>query len=186
MRISVAILALFAFACTAAPALADPTAEMVQMQKAFASLKSYHAEMRMSQGRSVTIDFVAPDKFRETMYNGIQSVVIGSDMWMKVNGKWSKLPGSMPFVRAAMDSMRSAGVSGELRKTYTVTDLGPAMIGPIPVHHYRMVKKSDNTAADMWLAMNHLPLQVKVNTPQGPMTILYSQYNQVADITRPM
>lgn len=186
MRFPVAILTLFALACTASPSFADSTADMVQMQKAFASLKSYHAEMQMPQGRSMSIDYVAPDKYHETIFNGMQIVSIGSDMWMNQGGKWMKLPGMAAPGRSMLDKLRNAGLRGEAMKDYTITDLGPSMLGAVPAHHYRVVDKQDQQSTDMWVGMNHLPLQVKVSTAQGPMTILYSKYNAVADITPPM
>lgn len=186
MRFSVAILMLFALACTAAPSFANSTADMAQMQKAFVSVKSYHAEMHMPQGRSMSIDYVAPNKYHETMFNGMQFVNIGTDMWMNQGGKWMKLPSMAAPGRSMMEQLRSAGLRGEAMKNYTITDLGPAMLGAVPAHHYRVVDKQDQKPTDLWVGMNHLPLQMKVSTPEGPMTILYSKYNAVADITPPM
>ena len=42
------------------------------------------------------------------------------------------------------------------------------------------------TPTDMWIGTNHLPVQIQVSSSQGTMTIVYSKYNEVADITPPM
>jgi hypothetical protein len=38
----------------------------------------------------------------------------------------------------------------------------------------------------MWIGPNHLPFQVMTQGDSGPMTIVYSNYNAVSDISPPM
>ena len=169
-----------------APAAADPTSDLVQMQQAFAGVKSWHADMKVSQGKSIAIDMILPDKIHETMFNGMQVIMIGSDAWMNPGSRWMKMPMVVPSMKTMIDNARSASLSGQTVKDYTVTDLGPAMLDGVPTHHYRVVSNKTKTPVEMWVGTNHLPVQIQVKSGQELSTIVYSKYNEVADITPPM
>ena len=186
MRLLLAPLLLVIAGLLAAPAAADPTSDLAQMEKAFASVKSWHADMKMPQGKSISIDMIMPDKIHETMFNGMQMIMIGSDAWMNPSGRWMKLPMVMAPMRAMIDSARSASLNGEAIKDYTITDLGLAVVDGVPTHHYRVVSNRTKAPVEIWVGTNHLPAQIQVSSAQGPMTIVYSKYNEVAGITPPM
>lgn len=168
------------------PAPAAGNAALNQMWRSFATVKSFHAEMKLPQNRSISMDMVMPDKMHETMFGGMQMIVIGSDMWMERGGRWMKMPVAMPQFRRMLDSARTMGMHGKPPVDYTVTDLGRAMLAGAATEHYRLVAKGQDPV-EMWVGLaNHLPAQVVVQSASGPTTIVYSNYNGVPDITPPM
>lgn len=186
MRLTFASLLLAISGLLVAPAAADPTSDLVQMQQAFAAAKSWHADMKTPQGKSIAIDMILPDKIHETMFNGMQVIMIGSDVWINPGSRWMKMPMVMPQMKTMIDSARNASLSGQTVKDYTVTDLGAAMLNGVPTHHYRVVSNKEKIPVEMWVGADHLPLQIQTKTEQGVTTIVYSKFNEVADIAPPM
>lgn len=184
MRILVLVL-VASLALCAAPAQADPTADMLRVQQAFSALKSVHADMSTADGHTVSVDYVTPDKFHETLFNGMQIIAIGTNVWMYSGGRWMKLPGAMTPVKTMMQNVRTAGVTNAIR-TDKITDLGPSLAQGVPARHYRIVGKDASQPVDIWVRADHLPVQVIVGSARGPMTIHYSRFNTVGDIPAPM
>lgn len=186
MRFLIAMALLAALGCaSAAPAAADPMNDLLQMRKAFAALHSVHLDLAAG-GMTAGIDMVAPNKFRETLSNGMQIIKIGADSWSNIGGHWMKSPYSTATLQTQIDIARNAGFESEVTKDYAVTDAGASAVGGIPAHKYRVVDKQTGHAFDIWVGMNHLPVQVRMDTKRGPAVITYSRYNALADITAPM
>jgi hypothetical protein len=185
--IRTSVLALLCTAMTilaSTPAPADPTSDVAAMGKAFAGLHSFHADIISSRG-TIGMDMIMPDKIHMTMNGKMQIIKIGNDMWMNMNGTWQHVPMAGAMMQRSLDMARNAGMQGNGASDYTITDLGPAMLDGVPAHKYHMVGKSGN-AIDMWVAKN-LPIQAQVagSAGTGPVTIKYSEYNSVPDITPP-
>ena len=166
-----------------APASADTTSDMMAMGHAFAAVHSFHADITNGNGTMMSMDMILPDKFHMTMNGKMQVIEIGNDMWMNVNGQWQHMPMAGSMMQRPLAMARDAGMQGNGPSNYTITDLGPAMLGTVPTHKYHMVGKSGDTV-DMWLSHN-LPLQVQVTGKAGTETIKYSEYNSVPNITPP-
>ena len=101
---------------SAAPAMPSP---LDPMAKAFANVKSVHADIKMSRG-TVGIDMIMPDKFHETMFNGMQVIMIGSDMWVSQGGKWTKMPFTIPAMRTMIDMAKNNAAASH-PSDYTMT-----------------------------------------------------------------
>lgn len=166
-----------------APASADATSDMMAMGQAFAGVHSFHADITLAKGTKMSMDMIQPDKFHVTMNGEMQVIEIGSDMWMNMNGSWQHMSMGRPMLQQPLDMARSAGMSAHGPSDYTITDLGPAMLGGVATHQYHMVGKSGD-AVDMWLS-NNLPVQVQATGKNGTTTIQYSEWNSVPDITPP-
>lgn len=186
MRIFVVSL-LTALSVLPAAALADPTSDLVQMQESMAAVKSMHADITTEKGQHVSMDMIPPDKYHETLPGGMQMIVISGDAWAFVNGAWMKMPGTIPQSRMAMmDNTRTAGINGNQPKDYTITDAGPSTVGTAPAEKYHLVNTKTNDTVDLWIGKDHLPLQAVAPSPRGgTVTIVYSEYNSVPDITPP-
>lgn len=169
------------------PALANPGGDFLQAWRNFGGLKSYHAEMKMPD-RSISLDQVVPDKMHVTTSDGMQMIRIHSDMWIYRGGSWMKIPVAMPQMGALGESARTMGMRGRPDSdNYTVTYLGPAAVNGAPAQHYRIAAKDNSSRpVEIWIGSNHLPLEVLTQMNTGPMTILYSKYDAVPDITPPM
>lgn len=189
LRSAVLGVALAAIA-VAAPlfAQANPTSDLFQAWRTFGTVKSYHAEMKTSNNRNVSMDIIVPDKMHVTMPEGMQMIRIKSDAWIYREGSWMKLPVSMPQMGAMTDSARSMGMKTKADPNeYTITYLGPALVNGTAAQHYRIARKDNSTKpVEMWIGPSHLPLEVMAQGDSGPTTIFYSNYNAVPDITPPV
>lgn len=174
----------------AVPALAQagPPGDLMQAWRNFGGLKSFHADMKTPGNLNIGLDQIMPDKMRITTSEGMQMIRIGSDMWIYRGGSWMKIPVAMPQMASMGQAAQTMGMSGKPDPdTYTITDLGPAVVNGTAAHHYRIASKDNSERpVEMWIGANHLPLEIVEQTDKGPMTILYSHYNAVPDITPPV
>jgi hypothetical protein len=170
----------------ALPAAANPTADMVAMGRAYAAAKSFHADMRTADGRTMSIDAVLPDKFHETM-GPMEIIFIGGQGYMKQGSSWSKLPMAMPMMRRAFAMAQPSGSYDPAKQSdYTISYMGSETVNGVAASHYRVQSKSNKQPVDMWIGANHLPARIVAQGDRGPVTIDYSQWNAVPDITAPI
>src|SRR5579863_5396051 len=87
-------------------ALADPYSDLVKAHDAFKAAKSWHAVEHFSNGRTMTIDFSAPDRWRVQPMPNMTELIIGSDVYMVRNGKSMKMPMGGEMIR---NQVQSAG-----------------------------------------------------------------------------
>jgi hypothetical protein len=170
-----------------APAFADPVGDLSQARKAFAALKSVHADMKLPDGRAASMDMIEPHKVHAT-FSGMQFISIGQDVWINMGGRWVKAPRSAGrSAQTMVETAQNPGLETNVRGNCTVTDAGPAPVGRIATRKYHMIcKDTSDRAIDVWVGMNHLPVQIQILRGKGLTTITYSKYNSVADITPPM
>jgi hypothetical protein len=169
-------------------ARANPAGDIAQAWRAFGAVKSYHAEVKTANNRDVSMDVIVPNKMHVTMSQGMQMIRIDGDTWVYREGSWMKLPVAMPQFGAIGDTAKTMGMKAKPDPDdYTITYLGPAVVSATPAQHYRIARKDNSTKpVEMWIGSNHLPLQVMTQGDDGPVTVLYSNYNAVAPITAPM
>lgn len=187
---SAALTATFAAIALAAPTLAqaNPSSDLFQAWRTFGTVKSYHADVKVSSDRTVSMDVIVPNKTHVTMSQGMQMIRIDSDMWIYREGSWMKLPVAMPQMGAMTNTAGTMGMNAKPQPdAYTITYLGPAVVNGSAAQHYRIERKDKSTKpVEMWIGANHLPLEVMAQGDSGPTTIFYSKYNAVPDITPPM
>ena len=85
-------------------ASADPLADLEQVRAAYGALHSVHAEITMSNGMDVSIDWIEPDKMHVvSSQNGMQMIAIGNNHWVNMGGHWTALPPEQPDSNADGD-----------------------------------------------------------------------------------
>lgn len=171
------VVAAVALLSTPVTAFADPRADVTKMAKAFFAAKSFHIDTTDPRGRSIAVDFVAPDRFREVLPGGQHAVIIGSDMWMLLAGRSIKLPGLAAPVKTYLAQIRSLNLTGDIAKDYDITDDGPASLGGVASHAYTMVKHGEGIPVKMWIGPDSLPLQEILTLKDRTQTIRYSAFN---------
>ena len=180
------------FSMTIAPALADPAGDINQAVKAFAAVKSVHIDVTGGNGMTGSEDMVAPNKSHITynmMGRQMQMIRIGQDVWVNAMGSWSKGTHYMstnPIVTQMDAAQAILNKNKDVREKYKVTDAGSGMVNGTTAHKYHMVDKGNGSQIDVYLAPNHLPLQIVFGKGDQGMTWTYSQYNSVSDIAPPM
>jgi uncharacterized protein YaiE (UPF0345 family) len=169
-------LALVVFA--AAPALADPKADVANAFILFGKASSYHISAA-AKGRAVEVDTEKPDKMH-VVSGPMELVKIGTTTWVKAGGSWQQ------FNFPGLDQITSA-YSGALnvvqspQDDVTVTDLGTKTIDGTPLHAYSIVQKSGS--ATVYID-NGSGYPVRVVTADGS-SVTFSKFNTAGPITAP-
>lgn len=187
-RLSTAVAALLSFAAAPIFAQANPLGDVNQAWRTFGTVKSFHAEIKMPNNRTISLDEIVPDKMHVTLPQGMQMIRINADQWIYREGSWMKIPMAMPQAGTIADSARRMGIKGKPDPgSYSITSLGAAVVNGTATQHYRIARKDNSTKPiEMWIGANHVPVEVMTQSDEGPTTIFYSNYNGVPDITAPM
>ncbi len=163
-------------------AAADAYGDLQTAQKTWAALKSWHAVEHLSNGTIVTVDFVAPDRYRVTLPQ-MTEVLIGSDVYMVRDGKTMPMPPMMGGrAQSMLQSYRFAPLQDVIKSS--IKDLGMETIDNQPTHAYSF-SSTDGDSVKLNLGSDHLPVQSVSQTPKGSVTIVYSGYNSPITIDAP-
>jgi hypothetical protein len=161
-------------------AFADAYGDLMKAQAAFHSAKSWHAEEHFSNGRTVVVDFSAPDRWRLQPEPNLTELVIGSDVYMVRNGHPMKLPfGGMMISRMIKHFQFSA--DADMKKT--AQDLGMKTVNGRSLHAYSCTVHG--VPETLYLGPDSLPVEAVVKN-RGMRTIIdYSKYNEPVAIEVP-
>jgi outer membrane lipoprotein-sorting protein len=182
--LTVSLAVLVAVLCSSF-ALADPASDLAQMQASFASIRSVHFDITTRDNKHISIDMVKPDRYRGTLVNSTQVVIIGSTTWIMKNGHWQVDPSATGAKGDYLQAARTP-LNGHPASEYTVVDLGQSNVGSATARHYRVTRAGSQMVDNVWVGANHLPLRVQHTEPRGTTVILFSQYNSVPPINPPM
>jgi outer membrane lipoprotein-sorting protein len=174
MRILLALAAIVAFPLVAA---ADVQSDMQQVAAAYNAQKSYHADEHFSNGQTVSVDYIPPDRIRVTQPDkNTGQVIIGNDFWVNSNGKWSKMPSfAAKMVTGKVDQYRHL-----MPQDITdVKDLGMQNVNGKSLHAYQF--NSSGVPVTMWVDANHLPAQMQTTSRGITTTVIYSYGNVTID-----
>jgi hypothetical protein len=163
---------LLAFICLV-PSLANagPVDDLEKVRAALNAQKSWHQTIVLPGGKTDTIDYVAPDRWRMQRWNGVTTLFIGGSTYVIQDGKTKKLdiparagpPVGSPFAREFGDD-----VKGSAR------DLGMQTLNGQAVHVYSFT--SAGVPTTLYVGANNLPVQAVMHQAQGSITATYSQY----------
>jgi hypothetical protein len=149
---------------------AGPVDDLEKVWEAVNSQKSWHAAMVLPGGKTDTIDYVAPDRWR-MQHNGVTTLVIGDSTYLIQNGKTEKL--DIPAEGGPPISF--AGELGDDIKR-SARDLGMQTLNGQAVHVYSFT--SGGLPTTFYVGANNLPVQGVLHQPRGTsVTITFSQWN---------
>lgn len=154
-----------------AVALADAYGNLVKARNAFEAAKSWHAVEQVN-GRPVTLDYAAPDRWRIQVMPNITDVIIGRTAYMVRDGRSVRLPMVAPRVWQ-MVKQNWIVITPEVKRT--LLDRGMRTIGGVRVHVYTFTANGNPVTAE--IGGNDLPVRASVRTPKGTVNIRYSRYN---------
>jgi hypothetical protein len=155
-------------------ALASPVGDLSAAMTAFDATRSWHATESFSNGQTVTVDHVAPDRWRIRPTANTTEVLIGSNVYM--NGRL------IPFVGGAIRSRLSSfqmTITPEIRSS--LRDAGWHVVGGYRTHAYSFT--SQGVPETLYIGPGHLPIQAVTTSRGVTTTITYSQYNAPITIT---
>lgn len=160
-------------------ARADAYGDLEAMRNAFNATRSWHAVEKMPDGRTVTVDYSAPDRWR-IVNPAMTEIVVGSDIYMVRNGKTTKMPSFLGgMVQRTLDAFRFQSYDADVKAS--ARDLGMKMVNGKPAHAYSYTTKG--TPVTMYVGSNRLPIASEVQMKGGTMTISYSGWNSAIAIS---
>lgn len=163
-------------------ALADACGDLQNVQVAFRSAKSYHVEEHFSNGKTVVVEYSAPDRWRIQNSPTTTNLVIGNNVYAVSNGQTSKIPFG-GFIMRKMIEHGEFSVDKDIQRS--AQDLGTQTLNGETVHVYSYA--SHGNSATMYVSPDMLPVQVVVKDKEGKevTTNVYSKYNQPISIDAP-
>jgi hypothetical protein len=161
-------------------ALADAYGDLMKAQAAFQSAKSWHAEEHFSNGRTILVDYSAPERWRIQPSPDMTELVIGGDVYMVRGGHPMKMPfGGMMISRMIKRIQFEA--DPEVKKT--ARDLGIQTLNGRSVHVYSYTVHG--VPETLYVGDDSLPVQAVVKNNSMTTVIEYSKYNEAITIDAP-
>jgi hypothetical protein len=160
-------------------ALADTTSDLQKIKTAFTSAKSFHATELMPDGKTITVDYVAPDRWRIQPTPKITELLIGNDVYMVQNGKTQKMPIPGRMLEDAINGFKVSPIDEDVKSS--AKDLGMQPLSGATYHEYQFT--THNTPVTLYVDRNNLPVESIVATNRGNVTITYSNWNGPIDIS---
>lgn len=158
----------------------NPAADIEVMADKFLAEKSFRAKMRGTGDKDVTTDleFVAPDRFRIKTGPGLETIVIGKDVYVSMEGSFMKLPGAMGD---AIPDLRST-FNKEGRKWFSdVRFIGEETVNAEPSFVYEYKNKGEGNLGEndskIWVAKDDgLPLKIESRYKSGNRKTMVIEY----------
>jgi hypothetical protein len=160
--------------------LADPASDLAKTITAFQQAKSWHAEEHFSNGKTVQVDYVAPNRWRVQPAPNVSELVIGKDVYMVRNGHTMRLPFGGGMIRKMIKKFGTGKMTDEMRRS--VRDLGMQTLHGKRVHVYSYT--TQKIPETLYVGANHLPVQAVVHNKKQTTTITYSKFNAPISIER--
>lgn len=158
----------------------NPAADIDAMADKFLSQKSFRAKMLGTGDKDVKTDmeFVAPDRFRIKTGPGLETIVIGKDVYVSLEGSFMKLPGGMPD---SIPNLRET-FDREGRKWFSdVRYVGEESVGGRPASAYEYKNtgrdKLGENDSKIWIAKDDgLPLRIESRFKSGNFKTMSIEY----------
>jgi hypothetical protein len=161
-------------------ALADAYGDLKKAQAAFLSAKSWHAEEHLANGKTVMVDFSAPDRWRIQPTPAMTEVLIGNDVYMIQGGRSMKMPmGGMMISKM----IKQFELSDDPEVKKTAQDLGTQTLNGRTVHVYSYTVRG--VPETIYLGDDSLPVQAVVKNSSATTVVSYSKFNEPITIEAP-
>jgi hypothetical protein len=158
-------------------ALADPSPAIIAALAATMNQPSYHVAITSPRGGTTEADMMKPNKMHLYMKDG-EGIVIGSTMYMKMGGKWTKtnVPGLWSDPTDAVKTMQTNHAD------YASVDLGMSTVGGVPYHAYRVTNSKKHTTETIYVDSAGRLGRIEARG----IVIVFSKYGEAISIQPPM
>ena len=185
-------LGLLAGLILSATASAGAYTDLAQVRAAFRKATSWHIEEHLGAGRTVTVDYSAPDRWRFVPAPNIQEVIIGNAVYMVTNGHVLQLPPAygtriaQQMARKSQSDPFTGATRADLEKT--ARDLGMRTLDGRSVHVYACVVRGIRET--LYIGADRLPVRVvmdgvMIEGRRSRIVADYSRFNQPIAIQPP-
>ena len=123
------------------------------------------------------VEFQAPDRYRLTSEGRPPSVIIGSVMYININGRVMKMPAPMP-----LSQYRDPKVLAQVESSLSAKDMGLDSVAGAPAHKYQYdVSGPHASTVTIWVSVaSGLPIQLQNSGQANGKTVAtmidYSNY----------
>ena len=155
----------------------DAYDDLMKVQAAFQNAKSWHADENLSNGKTVTVDYCAPDRWRVQPSPDITELVIGRDVYMVSKGRSTKLPFGGGMIQKLIQGV---GFSVQEEVKQSARDLGTKMLDGHNARVYTYT--SQGVPVTLYVGENSLPVQTVIQNKKAATTIKYSKFNEPMSI----
>lgn len=164
-------------------AFADAFSNLLQSEAKLVQATSWHAVEQLPGGKTLTMDYSAPNRWRIRPTPNVTEIIVGTDVYMVTAGHTMKLPatyGAM-IARKVHITMFAKPQLAQLRST--LRDLGTQSIDGKAVHVYRYVL--DGVTQTWSIGANGLPVRAVLHGARGTVVLDYSRFNKPVNIQPP-
>ena len=168
----------------------DPKADIVAASKKFIDLPAFSAKME-GQGQSEIksqVDYVAPDRYHVTYLGGtgagMEMIMIGNQTYMKVAGKWTKMPGNAKAIPTLRDSFTEEGLKTLSDVKFEGDDTVDGK--PALLYSYKNVTPVGNYpfSSMIWIGKDTgLPMKIYVEYSNGMLKNMTVNYDTESPVT---
>ena len=158
----------------------DPKTDINRMADAFLEQRSFRAKM-VGSGTTplnLELDYVAPDRFRIKNSQGPETVIIGKDLYIEMNGRWQKMPGglgaSIPDIRKAWDEEGRKWISDA---KYVGEEPVNGMPASVYTYHNKGAEGVGENDSKIWISKAEgLPVRIEANYKSGTLKSMRIDY----------
>ena len=168
----------------------DPKADIVAASKKFIDLPAFSAKME-GQGQSEIksqVDYVAPDRYHVTYLGGtgagMEMIMMGNQTYMKVAGKWTKMPGNAKAIPTLRDSFTEEGLKTLSDVKFEGDDTVDGK--PALLYSYKNVTPVGNYpfSSMIWIGKDTgLPMKIYVEYSNGMLKNMTVNYDTESPVT---
>ena len=174
---------LFALAF-AGDALADARSELHAAFQKNMSARSYRAAMTdLATGKPFsTVEFQAPDRYRIKVAGGPESVIVGGNMYIAVDGKSMKVP----LQAGMLEKFRSDAAWKQMEKDTLIQDGGAGTVGAEPARKFHWISSGKHpSTGDVWVSLKsghviQVETSEKAGSKRGAVRVRYSDFGSAA------
>jgi hypothetical protein len=159
--------------------LATPDDDLSQILSAFAQVKSVHAEEHLYNGKTVNVDYLAPDRWRVQPAPNVTELILGDEIYMVTHERATRLPFGGGMIRKMIEKVMLSA-RNEIKDS---SDLGMQTLDGRSVHVYSFTH--NKVPQTIYVGGSRLPVRLVVNDKEGTTTINYSHYNEPISIEAP-
>lgn len=156
---------------------------LVRAEAALKQATSWHVVMQMPGGKTVTMDYAAPNRWRVRPAPNITEIIIGNDVYMDMAGHEMKLPAAYGAAIARTVHIHLFDTAQRAQVRRTLQDLGVQRLAGQAVHVYRYVLQG---ITQTWYVGAHdLPVRALLSGDGHTTVVQYSRYDVPVNIHAP-
>lgn len=156
---------------------------LLRSESALNHATSWHAVMQLPGGKTLTMDYAAPNRWRVQPAPNITEIIVGNGVYMDMAGHEMKLPAAYGAAIARTVHIHLFDAAQQAQVRSTLRDLGVQTLDGQKVHVYRYVLKG--ITQTWYIGARDLPVRALLSGAGHSTVVQYSRYNVPVSIQAP-